>query len=99
MDSPSYEAENPSLPDRYREEFDRILSAQYLERRCKPESLQAVREALVGFDGTTFTVSEACGDAGDWELIRTQVESWRYRIALSEQRVLRLIPGGKKEAG
>lgn len=99
LDSPSNEGENPSLPDRYREEFERILSVQYLERMCKPESLQAVREALVDFDGTTFTVSEACCDADDWDLIRAQIESWRYRIQLSEQRVLRLIPGGKKEAG
>lgn len=91
---PSYEGEGQSLPERYREEFERILSAPHLVRRVRPESLQAVRDALVEFDGVTFKVSEACTDRQDWELICAQIEAWRYAIELAEQRTLRLVVNG-----
>lgn len=87
--SPSEEGERQSLPDRYRDEFSRILTAPYLRRSCKPESLQAVQDSLVAFDGETFFVGEACEDASDWQRICEQVGNWRYRLALSDQRVLK----------
>lgn len=93
----SKEVEGQSLPERYREEFARILSAPHLERRCRPESLQVVRDALVEFDGVVFRVSERCDDRQDWELICEQVETWRYRIELAEQRVLRLVVNGENQ--
>lgn len=88
----------PDPPERYSEEFGRLLSAAHLKRWCQPESLKAVRDALVGFDGVTFAVSDRCESRVDWDRIVAHVELCRYRLELSEQRVLSLEDFRKRES-
>ena len=94
--SPSNEGERQSLSSDSRIEFGKILASQYLERRCKPESLLAVQAALAEHEGDTFRLTEPCSDARDWETIRAFFEAMRYRLELTEQRVLMFPAGGRR---
>jgi len=93
-----YSIESPPIPpERYSDEFARLLGHAHLKRWCAPESLRAVQGALVGFDGVTFTVSDRCESRVDWDRIVSHFVTCRYRIELSEQRVLSLEEFRKRE--
>ncbi|WP_287994211.1 DUF1376 domain-containing protein [Acidiphilium sp.] len=95
--SPSYEGERQSLALDSRMKFAQMLCGQYLDRRCKQESLRAVQDALAEHDGNIFRVSEPCSDARDWETIRRYLaDVCRVRLELTEQRVLSFPLGGAR---
>lgn len=94
-----YSIESPPIPpERYADEFARLLGHAHLKRWCTPHSLKAVQGALVDFDGTTFTVSDRCESRVDWDRIVSHFETCRYRLELSEQRVFSLEDFRRRES-